>query len=565
MQHLGRDTKTTDELKFIDYIGRVYGQDVYIAKMIEQIDGVPTPKIRIFKDVEVPFWITKPIARTHKQKKEYESMDKLDKYWATQSGLAREIATRVKVGKLPQYAKMRDVRDSPYVYALDIPVTSWIKDWYIRNGAQTAWKICPLDIEVNVKDHFNEYITHIAITMEHASCLTVMRERFNGKGYANDEEIKEDIKRNYIDYVPNGKELWDAKPREIVLCDSPVEMIEHIFKRLHEWKPDFVPIWNLNYDIPKIIEAYEERAGKSMAQLFNDPDVPSQYAYFNFNEGNNKIVTILDNGKEKIKTKKFHEIWHDVTSSASFKFIDAMGLYYQIRSQEPGVEGGYGLENILNTVLSIGKVKDDSKLKKKAWHVDTSDNRPAFYSCYGMFDVDSMLLLDKKTQDLESSGASQLGAAPWGRFSSLPYRCHIAFHFAILKDGYVVGSKASKIEKDSILGIGGGWIVTVPSYRILPNGLKVIEEDENVHTSHFPFVYDLDEVSAYPFATVAANVSKETTNCEIKTIEGHNKDSFLKQNVNIVINKVNAYTYANHMLGLPSFKSLYEMDYNPQN
>jgi hypothetical protein len=304
---------------------------------------------------------------------------------------------------------------------------------------------------------------------------------------------------------------------------------------------------------------YEAEVDMKMAKLFKDPSLPDNLAIYNYKVGKNKIETVLDDGTIKPKTFKFHEVWHVLKSSASFMVIDAMCLFHQLRSQEPSIDGGMGLDNILTRVANTGKVKDDSKLVKRLWHIDTSNKKPAFYSCYGMFDTDSMGILDKKTEDLRSTGPAQLGRAHFSKFSALTHRLHLAFHFDIIENGSVAGTKNPRLNPDPILGIGGGWIVTVPAYRKTHNGGKIIKENPNLNTSHFPHTYDLDEVSAYPRATVCANVGKETTMGQLIEIEGYEKDEFLKQNINIIVNKVNSFKFGTDMLSLPGFETLYNL------
>lgn len=98
--------------------------------------------------------------------------------------------------------------------------------------------------------------------------------------------------------------------------------------------------------------------------------------------------------------------------------------------------------------------------------------------------------------------------------------------------------------------------VTLPSSRILDNGLKCImgsEERTAIRTN----VFDLDSISAYPSAGVACNISKQTTKKELINIEGIDKDEFLYDNINLFSGTVNALEYCNNMF---NFMSLLEID-----
>jgi len=550
---------TKDQLRFVEYLGVKNGRDVHLLKVLtEDNQGNKFKEVQILENIQKPFWTTKKIKRVHRDKREYEPVSQLDIGSASESKIAPAVAKALGMKKPSHLCQMKDVVDSPYVYGLNISASNYIKDWYMRNGKDSPWDYATLDTEVCIDDPYNEYMTHISISRKESSSMRVIRERFEKHNYKNDEEIIAHIKKEYIENVPNGQVMWDEKPRNIYICDDIETMIRETFAELHRWSPDILGIWNMDYDISKIEIEWRDRLGKDMAELFHDPSVPYEYKHYDYYRGSNVVKTILDDGSIKTKTKKYNEVWHDLRTSAGFKVIDTMGTFYQLRSQEPDIEGGFSLDNVLSKILNLGKIKDDSKLVKRAWHISTSKNKPAFYTCYGMFDTDSMLLLEDKLGDMRTSAPGQLGASEWGTFSGLPRRLHVAIHFFIRDLGYVVGTKPAKVVRDAILGIGGGWIVTVPAYKKLLNGLRALYENPRTPTSHYRMVYDMDEVSAYPFATVAANVSRITTLTELISIEGYGKSDFLKANINIIINACNSYIYCVQMLGVPGFKALYD-------
>ena len=82
-------------------------------------------------------------------------------------------------------------------------------------------------------------------------------------------------------------------------------------------------------------------------------------------------------------------------------------------------------------------------------------------------------------------------------------------------------------------------------------GDTLIEEDATAHTGIRSFVYDSDEVSAYPKATSTCNVSKTTTKREIINIDGIDEYMFRRQNLNILVGDTNALSYGQNMFALP--------------
>ena len=560
MDRFDKTMAKEEELKFVNYLGNYDGEEIYLLKKVDHRNqGVR--KVEIHTNFKKPIWTTQKRLQTHKQKREYAPMKDLDLHMVTNSSVAEAVARSAKdVFKHHAYAKLWDVKDSAYFYGGDITHANYIKEWWINNGKETAWNITALDTETNIENPDAEYTTHISIANKTNSFLGVLRERFEGKGYKNDQEIVNDILQNYIDYVPNGKELLNSKYREIKLFDDFKSMVETTFDRIHSWETDILAIWNMDYDIPRLEKQYIE-AGGDIALLYKDPSVPDKFAKYEYKKGNVKSITITDDGKEKSHTKDWFEVTNVLRTSAGFITLDAANVFHAIRSQEPLIEGGMSLNNVLEKILDIGKVKDDSVLTGATWHIVTSNKKPAFYSCYSMFDVDAMILLDEKTEDMMSTAPFQLGSSSWENLSSLPKRLHVAFHFSIMKDNYVVGTAPKRIVKDSILGIGGGWIVTVPAFKKLPNRNGMLKEDPKGKNTHFKFVYDFDIISAYPFATVAANVSSMTTECEVVNFgEKLPKSVYLTQIINIVNNKVNAPIFTQKMMNYPTFRSLYNLD-----
>ena len=571
------------ELKFAEYLGKFNGVDKHLLKLkVKEVDGTWHSKLEILENFQMPFWVTKKLKRNHEDKKEYEKIENTDMFLTSQGEMVPNVARRLGLRKDPKYCSKRDVTASPYVYGLGISATSYIKEWFIHNGANSPWNYVTLDSETDIEDPMNQFTTHITISSKTESMLAVLKSRFHGHGYKNDDEIREAIKREYIANVPDGENMWYGRKRRIELYNDFPSMIEAIFAQIHKWDPDIVGVWNLAYDMDLFIQQYEGKYQRSMARLFCNPQVPLKNAIFEWSPGRLGVTTKLDNGKEKNKTFKPHEVWSSVRSSAGFKMVCAMQMFYQIRCQGPDQEGGYSLDNVATRIAKVGKVKDDSPYVKAKWHIETSKHKPAFYACYGMYDVDIMHIIEDKTNDMTVTGPTQLASAEWSTFNSLPVRLHTAFHFHILKQGYCVGTKGGKYEKPfselspaeqkeyvpkAILGIGRGddeegWIATLPAHKIKTDFASDIltEGFEDLKTYHFGHVYDMDEVSAYPRATVAGNVSIETTKGELIDIDGIPKDTFIIENINLIGNKANYMGYATRMLSLPGFDELSKLN-----
>ena len=80
-----------------------------------------------------------------------------------------------------------------------------------------------------------------------------------------------------------------------------------------------------------------------------------------------------------------------------------------------------------------------------------------------------------------------------------------------------------------------------------------------MRTSIRAYVYDSDEVSAYPTTVTVENISKETTRCEIIDIPSIEKYDFMMKNINLISGPVSAMEYATFMFNLPQPDTLLAM------
>lgn len=84
------------------------------------------------------------------------------------------------------------------------------------------------------------------------------------------------------------------------------------------------------------------------------------------------------------------------------------------------------------------------------------------------------------------------------------------------------------------------------------NGLRCIAEDPTMRTNIRAYNADSDAVSSYPSDMSACNVSKETTQREVITIEGIPEEIFRLQNINLLSGHVNAVEYCVSMFNFPT-------------
>jgi len=552
------------ECKFVLHLFKSKGEhpDTHIVKeVIHYKDGTTKPNLRIIKNFKKPFWITKPNYQNHKDKKEAEELDRTNKYYTTESDAYNEAAIRLNKGFLGNKTRMV-VKDSPFTYGLDIAAKT-----YIKNGYMNKWKdltspnkVAVLDIEVNT---ITDTLIVISVSMED-KIYTIINKSMLTDTIANDDSL-EKLNKDFIPkleylynkYIPENTLAAKAK-REFVIVDNELDCVKLAFKKLHEWKPDIATAWNMTYDIGKIVRILEKN-NVNPKDIFSDPSVPDELKHFKFKEGASQKVT--ESGK--FKPVSIEEQWHTYLAPAYFYWLDAMSSHRYIRVGGKTISGGYSLDNILKEELGskLGKLKfKDGTAENLAgleWHLHMVANRPLEYIIYNQWDVMSILELDNKTHDLSVVISMLSGVSDFGIFNSGPKRIIDAMHFFYLERGRVLATKPSVMPDNNLLGLSD-WIVLMPSYRVKDVGKELIP-GSGIHTNNRMYTYDSDQVSGYPSDGIAANVSKDTTLKEVKSIEGIPLDIFRIQNINLLFGKVNSVEYATTMFNAPTLRQLENM------
>ena len=511
--------------------------DIHMVK--EQVlmeDGSTHPNIHFIKDFKRDFYVTKPQSRNHTQKKEYEHMSKLDKYTCTQS----DIVDRLKVILDRQWSndRLRQLASSPYAYGADITSTALIKRAYKDKYPDdiTPYNVAVLDIETDVL-HGTEDILMVTITTATKIVTAVVGSFVSGFAKPVDEVYKA-INQHIGEYTKNSD-------IEVVIVDTPADAIKAVFKRAHEWKPDWMAIWNIDFDLPRILKALKD-ANINAADIISDPKVPKGYRVLRYKEGIKKKTT----ASGKVIPISPAMQWHTVKSTSSFTFIDAMCVYKQLRLVQ-AEEPSYSLDAILNKELGIRKLKFDAadQYTGLKWHQVMQSKYKIEYIVYNIFDCLGVIELDKKTKDLALTLPMFAGITDFDQFKSQPKRIMDAMYMYLLKRDYVLGSGTiPDSEKIDTLGLDN-WILTLPSH-LSSLGLSLIEEDSTIRTNIRTHVMDSDAVSAYPSSTIALNVSKSTTSKEISTIKGVPLATFTHHNLDILLGNCNSSTYSIGMFNM---------------
>lgn len=524
---------------------RLPGQNVVIVRETNEYtcaDGSKhyVPNLKYYDDPVRPFWITKPEFRNHDYKKEFEDVDKCDMYTCHDSDLEYRLSMALKVGwkRLP----LVKLFNNPYVYGADIETECIVRQEYSRHAPKyyPPYTKGGLDIEnevigekrINLITFIHDHTIYTAGLKEF--CKVYEDESHIHWHWATKSEIQSEIMHWVGDLITkyNFKLVFE-------ICDTEVLLIKWIFDRIHEAKTDYIGIWNINYDIPHILERL--RANNVRPEMIMcHPDVPRDYQYVKYIE-------------DRSDCDHFTDKWHWVSIPGYSQFIDAMCLYARLRKVY-GRESSYALDKIADKELGLRKL-----------HFDGSDNvnhrvEQEFhflrYWAYNVNDVLIMQLMEFQNDDYGSM-ISLCDVSLLSQFSRMTVGLkHDAF-IEGLAHGKVpasVGSgyKPLKVE-DELPRVGG---TVLPPNKAENVFIKAIPELPDQGTLVSVMTNDLDVSSFYPSTTEEFNISKESALATITKINGHPVSAVEHFTSNIVQPNIGAVDIATTYYGLPTYKQM---------
>ena len=526
--------------------------DLVVVKEIQHLpDGTKKPNLRLIRNYKRSFYLTREAYRDHKDNKEWESINRLQKFTCRQSDLVDRI------GQSLGYRRFRDIGHAgscEYLYGSDITTPTLIKHKYMEQwpDAISDNSVAVLDIETDVlnEDNLGKPI-YIALTFRDKAFL-VVTERFLGS-IANPEEQFQSM---FTKYLGKYKEERNIN-LEVVVTNDLADGIVQVINKAHEWKPDFLTFWNIDFDLPIISKVLVDN-GYDLAQVFSDPSVPDEFKYYKYTKGKSKKET----ASGLVMSIHPAERWHIAECPASFFLIDSMCVYKRIRMAKAN-ENSYSLDSILNKHLKLGKLNfkeaesvTDGGLK---WHKFMQAKYKIEYGIYCLFDCIGVELLDEKTRDLAAVISAHSKASEYTIFNSQPQRLINDIYFYCLEIGKVIGSYGrGKDELDKFVVGLKDWIVTLPSHLVETKGIPLLKELPQVFSFCYAHVADLDIVSTYPNVQYILNISKETTYREISRVGKATVGDIRMAGINLSGGYVNAVEVVCSLYKAPTFDTLLE-------
>ncbi len=557
------------EIRFAFHIPRSdYREDMhYVKEQITYTDGTIEPKSFLVKDFQRPVWVTQQAFRNHKEKKEFEEKERLMCQNTIQSDINKTVAGLL--GQ-PHFANKPDeIKNSPYVYGYDITSTSLIKYTSLRRNefVQSNYKVSAFDIETDIATREVIIATICFGDKIHSSILK--------KFVRNVTNLEKRVETAIDYYIPKYKN------HEVTLrvFDNEVDLLTDVFQVANEWGPDFLAIWNMDFDIPRILERLKE-ANVNPVDVLCDKTIPRKYRTCRYKQGIKKKVT----ASGVVKPINPSLQWHTLFCTSKFYVIDAMCVYRQLRMAKQE-EQSYSLDSILRKE-EIGeklKFKEAEKYSGEKLHIFLQENYPVEYLIYNFYDCLGMLELDDKIKDLTSTLPSFAAITDFAKFNSNPKKIVDALFLFGLERDRVIGTVPKQARPEEELEAEGietdeeddeeddeydvkkyntldlkGWIQLLPQNLLLAEGLKVLEEYPDVVTNLRGVVCDQDATAAYPSCTQVGNVSKETCVTEIIKIDGVREDIFREMNLSICLGNANMIEYFTVMFGMPTFFEMEE-------
>jgi len=506
------------------------------------------------EDYKRPFWVNYPQYRTYQDKRFEEPLNRLQKFSSTQRKLHKAVNKALGF----QYQSLQMAASSPYVYGLDMSTPCLIKQKYIEqypeyNGEMsTDNSVAALDIETDMFDDKMEPIM-ASLTMKDKGYIVIV-ESFFDKIPLKEDKVKKAIELHLADKIKKRN-----LKIQIEWVKDAGKACYNLIQKAHEWGPDILSIWNVNFDIKKIAETLE-LYGYNLAKVFSDPSVPEKYQYFRYREGKNQKVT----ASGKFMALHPAEQWHVVECPASFYVLDAMCVYLRLRIAA-GKESSYKLDYILKKHGCDGKFvfEPAAHLKDAAWQRYMQENYKAEYCVYNLMDCIALEELDEKTQDLKRQISVMSGPSEYSKFSSQPRRICDDMFFELLKVGKAIGSTGVQMEteNDKLTMDLAGWIVTLPSHLTDAENTVRIDELPDTSSKLHTHVADLDLAGTYPNSQILLNIGLNTTKKEICRIQGLSERQVRAFGINLTGGYVNAVELCCTALGAPTMERMLK-DFN---
>ena len=237
-----------------------------------------------------------------------------------------------------------------------------------------------------------------------------------------------------IPVTKKGKKMYMETNADyhINFFDNEADLHRAVYRVINGAKPDVLAIWNLAYDIPKMI-ARQEKLGMDYVENMCDPAFPSSCKFVEVNVDNRGGIDISNR-------KTFMKI------ASTTKYIDQMQTYAQLRKGQKSY-GSNKLDNIGEIELGIHKREFGHGIDVKNAAIKDYWN----FVLYNINDVWMQVLIERVTNDLFAVvfDANQHACSFENLTKQTKYQKQI-YYSEYIKRGYVPGNNKNN---DYIRGV----------------------------------------------------------------------------------------------------------------
>lgn len=479
-------------------------------------DGHRIKNMHFIRNYEREFYIVNKSERKFNDKQQWLPERMMTKYKAPQCRLHKAIGKIL--GK--RFYTLRDAFNSPYVYGCGSTVQSDIKKIYVdkwESLISPKSSVAVVDLETNVFDKSGAIIL-ATISMKDKVFTAVTRDTTKG---TSDSLFIENTRKSVEKYLDKYIKERNIN-HEIKIVDNEGQAAYEVIQKAHEWQPDFLIFWNMDFDLPKIINALK-KYDYDLAEVFSDPRIPKEYKWFSYKPGSTKKLT-QDGTTIGLAP---YERWHIANCPATFFMACAMTTYYRLRIALGKLPGGYGLDATLARHLNLGKLKfsECDHLSKYEWHAEMQSKYIYEYIAYNVFDCIGVELLDEKNLDFSLKFNTKCKLIDYTEFKSAPVTTMVKMNYLVPEYGYRLGVVGDNIrtEVDNMVVGPDDWTMVLPAYTIEDSGVSIISDWSGLRSLVYFHVSDSDISSTYPAVQAALNISKSTTTREVVKVEGLNE------------------------------------------
>ena len=517
------------------------------------------------------------INELHKVRCKYNEKEKV---MAQELGLLNEFYDAAKRGREFDFVRNQYVdhkRDfvqnflmnSPRIYMGDIDLEDYYKNQFMEIHGRDVYhkhgcfKHAFMDIETdqlyedwNIGD-FSSPINSISYKFKptNTEYLLVLRKLpFNRASSYKDDAMK------YENAVREVEENFDKFVKEDIMIhahddnlkiiglffDTERELLEGFWKLIHKTKPDFCGIWNMNFDMPYILNRMTILEMDIMGTVCH-PDVPEKYRYVKYIEDSKrKAKRIAGAGGDEQENTHPSRLWDWVQISGYTQFYDMMALYSLMRKRF--ILPSYKLDDIAETETGYGKLNYHQygySIRKLA-----HQNFKIFLS-YSAIDTQRLDQIEAFTDDFNR-------AIIFADNNKLQTSQKIS---------YVIKNKMYRIYWDSkpvrkVIGnnvtynirekISGAIIASPDNLKI--KGKGILGDNGYIYED----VVDFDEASEYPRTIVTFNISKNSIHSRMIRIELGDEEIPNPQEFNKLIQtrETSIFEIGEKYFGLPTIEDM---------